>query len=544
VAASFQHQGDTPLDLPAALRDPAAYPFPVRSVTVAETHISWIFLAGPFAYKVKKPVDYGFLDYSTLERRKHFCEEEVRLNRRLAPDVYLGVAPITVWGGATRVEGAGTILDYAVKMRRLPDDRLFDHLLERERVGEFDVERLARHIADFHARAESGAELERFGSRDVIALNWRENFDQTRSLVGKTITLSQFRQCYGFVASQLHALKGVFDARRREGRIRDCHGDLRCDSVCMDETGSFQVFDCIEFNERFRYCDVASEVAFMAMDLDWRGRPDLAWTWVDAYVEASGDADLRSLLPFYKCYRAFVRGKVESFESTSIAAVEDAFRHRRAAHEHFDLAETYTYRFTPSLVLMCGQVGSGKTALARGLGSLLGFAVVSTDRVRKELISVPSRQRMAGPVDQGLYSPEMRQATYEECFERAARLLRSGQSVVLDGSFGSERDRQAAANIAREAGAAIVLVHLRAPESVIYERLAARAATRESESDAGPEVFEAVRTRFESPQGWAPSELLELDASGGLMRTADLAIAGLRQRLHASHDGGARRRIA
>jgi len=525
-------------ELAAELRLSSAYPFRVEHVDLIETHISWVFLAGPFAYKVKKPVDFGFVDYSTLDRRRQFCEAEVRLNSRLAPDVYLGVMPITRWGDSVRFEGVGDAVEYAVKMRRLPDERMLDRLLASGKVTILDVERLAQRIASFHASTQAGPDIDHYGSLGVIEQNWRENFEQVQPFVGHRLTHSQYAQTYGFVRREIERLAAVFEQRVREGRIRDCHGDLRSESVWMDEAGDFRVFDCIEFNERLRYGDVASEVAFLASDLDWRGRPDLAWSWVEAYVAASGDRGLFDVLPFYKCYRAFVRGKVEALEQHGVAAIEERCRHGRAAREHFQLAEWYTFRFSPTLFLTCGQVGSGKTTLARGLGSILGLPVLSSDRVRKRLANLDPRQHVASELDQGLYGADFNRRTYDELYRQARELLREGGSVIVDATFNQAAERQRAMQAAHAAGAGYLILNIEAPDSVIYQRLAARALDQVTESDAGSEVFERVRTRFEAPEGVPARCLLQVPVSDSIQTSVQSAITSIRHQLSPDHDIG------
>lgn len=518
-------------DLASELQLPSAYPFPVKDVRLVETHISWVFLAGPFAYKVKKPVNLGFVDYSTVERRLHFCQEEVRLNQRLAPGVYLGVVPITLWAGSLRFEGAGETVEYAVKMTRLPEDRMLSRLLESEKVTVADIERLAQRLAGFHAQAKTGPEVDAYGSQQVIEQNWHENFEQVEPYVGRWLRHDQFARIYAFVRHELDRLRPVFERRGRQGRIRDCHGDLRSESVWMDPAGGFQVFDCIEFNERFRYGDVASDVAFMASDLDWRGRPDLAWSWVETYVAASGDEDLRQVLPFYKCYRAFVRGKVEALEQQSVASIEERSKHGQAAREHFQLAEWYTLRFPATLFVTCGQIGSGKTTLARGLSSILGVPVISSDVVRKQLAGLDPREHRPAGLDSGLYRPEVVQRTYDEMYAQAGDMLRQGRSVILDATFSRAKERERAAQLARRAGAGYLILRLELPDSVIYGRLAARSHGQLAESDAGIEIFERVRSRFEAPEGVPASQLVRVPMSGSTKDSVKAAVAAIRSRV-------------
>ena len=309
------------MDLPElieALSAPSAYPQPVETVDVHQTHISVVFLAGSFAYKVKKPVDLGFIDYATLERRRHFCEEEVRLNRRLAPEVYLGVVPVTREGGATRMEGTGEVVEWAVKMKRLPDAATLRAHLERGNVGAEALEELACRLARFHDAADSGDTVAEGGSFETIARNARENFEQSAAQVGVTLSKSTLDRLEVRTEAALADLRDIIEDRALRGIPRDTHGDLRLDHVYWfperNPPGDWVIVDCIEFDERFRYADPMADVAFLAMDLGLHGRGDLAGSFVDAYIRASGDEEGRSLLSFYMAYRAAVRGKVEGMK--------------------------------------------------------------------------------------------------------------------------------------------------------------------------------------------------------------------------------------
>ncbi|MDE3074557.1 MAG: AAA family ATPase [Chloroflexota bacterium] len=483
-----------------ALTEASAYPHPVDTVQVEQTHISWVFLAGDFAYKIKKPVNFGFLDYSTLEKRRFYCEEEVRLNRRLAPDVYIGVVPVTQQGGDTRMDGEGEVVEYAVKMRRLSAARMLDRLLEAGRVQASDIRRLAEVIAGFHASADRGPRVAEFGSPSVIRANWLENFEQVQPFVGSSIEQGQLDACHSFVQRSLERQAGVFEARLRAGRIRDCHGDLRSESIWMADDGRFEIFDCIEFNERFRYGDVASEVAFLASDFDWRGRPDLAWLWTERYIGASADEGLRAVSAFYKCYRAFVRGKVESFAYRERDFhPREARGHLAAARQHFALAALYAVPLAPVLLLTCGEVGSGKTSLARALGSLLGLPVLSSDVVRKELAGLHAGEHRPAEPDSGLYTPDMSRKTYAELRRRSEEQLRAGKGAVVDASFSRKDERAALIELAREVDVPYVVLGVTAPPQLIRERILGRGADADNPSDADLKIYELKRSSFEPP---------------------------------------------
>lgn len=329
-----------------ALCDPAAYPHTVPSVDVRQTHISAVFLAGPFAYKVKKPVELGFLDFSTLDRRRHFCEEEVRLNRRLAPSVYLGVVPITLARGRPTVEGSGPAIEWAVKMIRLPDEATLEQRLARGEIGVLQVRHLGRVVAAFHSRAESSPHIASFGRFEVVARNARENFAQSRPEIGVTVPPLVFERLQELTERHLAERRVVIEARAVRGVPRDTHGDLHLDHVYLfpdrRPPEDLIAIDCIEFNERFRFADPVADMAFLVMDLKAHGRPDLAGAFADAYFEAAGDEIGRSLLPFYTAYRAVVRAKVEGFklrEPEVPEAQKAAARDRARLHWQLALSE-------------------------------------------------------------------------------------------------------------------------------------------------------------------------------------------------------------
>jgi len=294
-----------------ALSEPAAYPFPAEEVKVCQTHISAVFLADGYAYKIKKPVNLGFLDFSTLEKRRHYCEEEVRLNRRLAAAVYLGAVPVTQTGQKLGVEGSGEVVGWAVKMQRLPEEATLEKYLERGELTADLVEALARRVASFHVHARRGEDIARFGSFATVAGNARENFAQAAPLVGTTLSQSVYDRLRSLTESSLARLHSLIDDRCRRGVPCDTHGDLHLDHVYLlpdrPPSDNLVIVDCIEFNERFRFADPVADMAFLVMDLRFHGRPDLAQVFADAYFQTAGDEDGRALLPFYTAYRAAVR---------------------------------------------------------------------------------------------------------------------------------------------------------------------------------------------------------------------------------------------
>ncbi|HJX13059.1 MAG TPA: hypothetical protein VJ377_05970 [Dehalococcoidales bacterium] len=323
-----------------ALLDPRAYPEPPQRVELVQTQISYVFLAGDYVYKVKKPANFGFLDYSTLEKRLALCRREIELNRRLCPEAYLDVVPVTRHRGRFVIGGEGRAEEYAVRMRRLPREAMMDVLLPRNKVTPEMVADVAARLAVFHAGAETGGNINNLGGIDTVRQNTSENFSQTEKYVGTVIPPETYRRLREYTGGFIKANAKLFHRRVAAGRIKDCHGDLHAAHICFCH--GICIYDCIEFNDRFRYCDVASEVAFLAMDLDHYGRADLADGFIGAYVEKSGDGGLMELLDFYKCYRAYVRGKVGCFQYADphIAAGEKE-KILANARGYFALAESY-----------------------------------------------------------------------------------------------------------------------------------------------------------------------------------------------------------
>lgn len=319
---------------------PETYPHHPQKVELVQTQMSFLFLTGDYAYKVKKPVDLGYLDYTTLEKRRFFCRQEIELNRRLCPDAYLEVVPVVSRQGQIHLDGEGEIIEYAVKMKQLPADRMMDKLLPQNLVTGDMVARVAEKLAAFHHEAGTSPEISSYGKLEAIKINTDENFNQTEKYINVSISSGTYSQIKTYTDNFLKSNKLLFNKRVKEGRIKDCHGDLHAAHVCI--SNGICIYDCIEFNDRFRYGDVASEVAFLAMDLDRFQRADLSQAFIDAYVRISGDKELIQLLNFYKCYRAYVRGKVASFmlDDVYISEAEKASV-LAAAMRYFELAESY-----------------------------------------------------------------------------------------------------------------------------------------------------------------------------------------------------------
>lgn len=481
-----------------AMLDRAIYPHRPDEVRLVQTHISYVLLAGGEVYKVKKPVRYSFLDFSTLELRHRFCHEEVRLNRRLAPGIYRGVVAVCEDPSGFRLgaEHDPAALEYAVHMKRLPEGRMLDRLLERGQVSREMLEQLAATLVRFHREANADDAVGANGDPAAVSRLLEDNFTGARNFRGETIAAPDDDAIKAFVRSFLNEQQELLRRRQAERRIRDGHGDLHTEHVCFADP--LVIYDCIEFNPKFRHMDVAAEIAFLVMDMTYHGHEELAAYFAARYASIAGDRELLRLLPFYACYRAYVRGKVDSLKSVE-EEVDPADRAaaRESARRHFALAYRYTWAYKPALVVFGGLSGTGKSSLARALRDRTGFRLVSSDVVRKELAGLPATARAAGPYDAGIYTPEMNARTYAALLERAASELSGGRGVILDATFSRREGRIHAREIARRQAKPFLLVECRCPEEVIRERIEDRARRGGDSSDADWRIYVEQKKQFE-----------------------------------------------
>jgi aminoglycoside phosphotransferase family enzyme/predicted kinase len=524
------------MDLPRlieGLSAAAAYPHPVDRVEVRQTHISVVFLAGRYAYKVKKPVNLGFLDFTSLAKRRHFCEEEVRLNRRLAPAAYLGVVPVTATTAGLRMGGQGEPVEWAVKMVRLPDEATLESRLRRGEVSPAALADLARRVASFHARAEAGEHVAVFGRFEVVARNARENFEQAAAQAGATVSPAVLARLRARTEQALARLRPLIEARAARGVPRDTHGDLHLDHVYLfpgqEPPGDLVILDCIEFNERFRYADPVADMAFLVMDLVFHGRRDLAATFAEAYFRAADDRDGAALLPFYVAYRAAVRGKVEGFELGEAEVPEPeraAARIRARAHWLLALGELEEPARRPSLVLVGGLPGTGKSTLAHGLAERAGFRVIRSDLVRKELAGLTAGTRARSRFGEGIYCPAWTERTYAECLRRADRLLFEGERVLVDAGFRADARRREFLELAGRLAVPALFLVCRADPEVVRRRLAGRHG---DVSDADWSIYRQAAGRWEEAGSLTRRVLRDLPTDG----TPEHTLAGALELLRA-----------
>jgi uncharacterized protein len=520
-------------ELISELAKPGAFPCAAQEIEVRHTHISVVFLTDEFAYKIKKPVQLPFLDFSTLEQRRHFCEQEVALNRRLAPEVYLGVVPICRDQECARFEAAGEPIEWAVKMRRLPDAATLEQRLERDEAGADLIERVARRLAEFHAAAERNSHISELGRFETVARNVRENLEASASGVGTALSATVRRRLVERTENALAALQPLIDARAERGVPCDTHGDLHLDHVyCFPDRSppdDLVIVDCIEFNERFRYADPLTDAAFLAMDLQFHGRFDLARSFVDAYLAVADDAaEAKRLLPFYLSYRAAIRGKVDVIQHAEVEIPQterDAALVRARGHWLLALGEIENPSRRPCLVLVGGLPGTGKSTVSRGLAVRGGFTVIRTDVVRKELAPASEEVAATAEYKSKIYSPEWTDQTYAECLRRAEKELFEGNRVVVDATFVEESRRREFLDAAVRWGVPALFVVCETAAESVRQRLANR---RNDASDADWSVYEAMTARWEAPDAKTLRRMRPLSTDGKPMLVIEGAAKLLR----------------
>jgi aminoglycoside phosphotransferase family enzyme/predicted kinase len=456
-----------------------------------ETHISLVLLGRRDVYKLKKPVSLGFLDYSTPELRRAACEAEVRLNQRLAPGIYLGVVPIR----RSRKEAP---IDWAVHMRRLPDALRADQLLERGILNRHLIDRLALALARFHSQCRCDEETTRYGDNRQIETNLSENFEQAKGAFPERLRELQL----GFLKNN----PKLFLDRISAQKIRDGHGDLRLDQIYFNRKGEPVILDCIEFNDRFRYADVAADLAFLSMDLRLHGRADLAERLLSTYARESNDFDLFSVVDFYESYRAFVRGKVALLQNQSTPKVS----------QYFELALSClkSTRSRPALYAVGGVIATGKSTVAEWLGGRLAAPVVGSDRTRKFLAGALPTERLTSDRFPQTYGSRFSRRVYRELLRRASAVLKSGRTVILDASFSREKTRAGARDLARALDVPFYLIECRASRETCRDRLKKRERGA-SISDARIALYDRFAASFEPIRELSANEHVVIDTSDG-----------------------------
>jgi len=493
------------------LRDPAAFPGNPETVEIIQTHLSVVCLAGEFAYKLKKSIRLPFADFTTIAKRRYFCEEELRLNRRLCPSIYLEVVPLCLdSGGRPRFRASGKIVDYALKMKRLPAERMLDVLLQQGAVSETEISQVAHIVDRFHERSERSEEIEQLGGPERLRGSAEANFEETRDMVGEVFCAELHAALDRRSRMDFDRWSPLLDQRRKEGRIVDGHGDLHARNICLCDP--IAVYDCIEFEPSFRCGDAANDHAFLVMDLRFRGHPELSQAYVEAVIEESGDGGMRAILPFLVRYRALVRAKVSAFASCEKEfSGEERARSAVTASRYLRLAGASAFEESgPWWLVVCGLPGTGKSTLASELADVSGWPVVASDVIRKELAGVAPDERLSAP----FYREEFSLRTYDELARRAAEATRANPVVILDANFRKRDQRERLREAAATARARIAFCELRLDEEMVRERLLRRSGDGGAVSDAGWAVYEKVKDSFEAIVPLESELLLTIDGGG------------------------------
>jgi len=513
----------------AGLMRAEAYPHAVSGpVRLAETHISWVLLTGEYAYKIKKPLRLSFLDYSTLERRKALCEEEVRLNRRHAPDLYVGTSPIAGTVDHPRVNGSGPPLEYAVRMRQFDREAELAVLLASGSADAGELADLGADIARFHAAASPAAAGSRYGTPDTVHRVTLDNFAELRRLPECRARSRSLDALERRLTRLLETHREWVLERKAAGRVRECHGDLHCGNVVRWQ-GSLVPFDGIEFDPALRFIDVVSDIAFLTMDLAERGRADLRLTALQSWVETLGDCAGLRLLPYYESYRALVRAKVAALGALQTPAGggprEAAVR---TCTRYLDWASSRLAPRRPVLLVTCGLSGSGKTWLARQVAPGLGALHVRSDVERKRLAGLGPHEDSRSAPDAGIYTPQFNTRTYARLAECAAAALAGGESMVVDAAFLRRAERRQFLDLAAEGAATVAVLHCRAPQDVLRRRVTERSASRSDASEAGLEVLARQPSYWEDFDERERPHVVEVDTTRP--QAAGEALAVLRRR--------------
>lgn len=473
-----------------ALKNLKCYPHPVSRVTLVETHISWVLLTGKFVYKIKKPVQFKFIDFSTLEKRRWFCEEEVRLNQRLAPQLYLGVIPITGSPSDPRMNGEGTPFEFAVKMKQFLPEHEFHHLLGRGEIDDHVISQLAIDIGEFHGRLEPAGCTSSYGDPDMV---WRPMEECLEDIPLDALPLpvqNGFQKVRDWAKKEWEKLKPVLAKRKSSGWIRECHGDLHLGNIALFE-GRISVFDALEFEPRLRWIDVISEVAFLVMDLESKDRMDLAYMFLNSYLEVTGDYAGMKVFRLYEIYRALVRAKVAGLRLAQVSKRDAAWEEIRAEMSRYvEFAYRVTVPSSPVLILMHGVSGTGKTTVSTEVVKALGAVRVRSDVERKRMYAEKREGGLSQGAAESLYDPAMTHATYTRLLDLASEMLEAGYTVVVDATFLRVSQRQPFIQLAIDHQYPFVIVDVWAPQEVLAQRIEWRAKQRTDASDATVGVME------------------------------------------------------
>ncbi|TNF92412.1 MAG: aminoglycoside phosphotransferase [Gammaproteobacteria bacterium] len=455
----------------STLLTPDCYKHPVDKPQLIETHISWVILTGTYAYKIKKPVNFGFLDFSTLEKRHFFCQEELRLNRRLAPDMYLAVVPIVGSADKPEMDGKGNAFEYAVRMLQFPQENQLDHMLDRNELSVEHIDQIALLIARFHQDNVVADNDTPFGDPEHVYQPVDENFKQIRENINGQDHLESLEKLQHWSKNQFKALHSTFEARKRNRYIRECHGDMHLRNMVLQDNKPL-VFDCIEFNPNLRWIDVINEIAFFIMDMHNRQRYQIAWRFLNIYLEQTGDYEGVVVLPFYLQYRAMVLAKVHAIRANQPSiSQEQKLLEEYEFSGYLKLGLSFTETATPRLIITHGMPASGKSTLAEELSENLGAIRIRSDVERKRLFGLRPDEKSAAGVNQGIYTGDATQRTYKRLSVLANLILDTGYSVIVDATFSELEQRMLFHQLATEKLIPFIIIDLNAPPELLRQRI-------------------------------------------------------------------------
>lgn len=466
---------------------PEVYDHPVKNIELIETHISWVILTGDFAYKIKKPVNFGFLDFSTLEKRYTCCINELRLNRRLAAAIYLDVVPISGTRDKLAINTDGEAFEYAVKMTQFPQSAQLDFMLAAGELNVGHMDAIARMVANFHQDIEIADDAMDYGNNDVIYQPVEENFNQIKEHLNITSYANTLDSLRSWSNAAFVKLESIFEQRKSDGFVRECHGDMHLRNLVWLDTGP-TAFDCIEFNSHLRWIDVISDMAFLVMDLQDRQQHQLANRFLNSYLEVTGDYTGLSILPFYLCYRALVRAKVDALRLEQKNITEEDRQQSLAEFESYlQLAKTYTDVSTPKLIITRGLSASGKSTVSQQLIDTMGMIRIRSDVERKRLFAATLTDKTSNEINSGIYSTQASQQTYTKLAELTSQVISAGYSVIVDAAFLKHGQRKPFQQLAERLGVAYIILEITAPANVLRQRIIER---RHDVSDADLAVLE------------------------------------------------------
>jgi len=506
---------NTPSSQPAfiqAMLKPEFYEHAVDYCQLIETHISWVILTGEFVYKIKKPVDFGFLDFSTLEKRKFYCEEELRLNRRLAENLYLNVIPLTGSPDEPILKGEGKAFEYVVKMLPFSQEMQLDHVLARNELKPDMIDSIAYLIADFHQHIDKANNTSNFGIPESVYQPTEENFIQIREKVTNQKQLQLLSALEQWSNDTFDHIKNILSERKHNGFIRECHGDLHLRNIAWYENKPL-AFDCLEFNANFRWIDVMSEIAFLVMDLDDHKQPELAQRFLNQYLEISGDYDGCRVLRYYLVYRAMVRAKVAAIRShQSGISQQETNEANKEFNSYLELALTYTKQQAPFIIITRGMSASGKSTITQALLEKVGAIRIRSDRERKRLFNIKPNQNSHANAGQGIYDAEATQKTYHKLLALTETIIDGGFPVIIDATFSKPEQRQLFKDLATKKHVRYIILEFSATHETLKQRIRNR---KNDVSDADITILENQIKKWNplEPNEMADSNIINTEES-------------------------------